>query len=190
MRSSAIIIIVHQMIFQGMFFVKNITLRRRLGMPIRGRNPEAIASILFFAMFIIISIVFGLAEVPVGTISLMPKASAMTIALMLLVANLIIGIASLIGLKDSWRVGVMEDQQTNLIESGIYRFSRNPYFLSYLIMFAAYTLLLQNTILLVLSIIGFVLVHLMVLKEEKHLAISHGEKYQHYRKRVPRYLII
>ena len=94
------------------------------------------------------------------------------------------------GLKDSWRVGVLENQQTELIEDGIYRFSRNPYFLSYLIMFAAYTILLRNIILLVLSFVGFALIHAMVLKEEKYLAALHGEKYRQYQKKVPRYIII
>jgi len=114
----------------------------------------------------------------------------LAIALTLLVINLFVGVASLIGLRDSWRVGVMEDQQTDLIKGGIYSFSRNPYFLSYLIMFVAYTVLLQNIILLILSLVGFAMIHLMVLKEEKHLTASHGEKYRQYQKRVPRYIII
>jgi protein-S-isoprenylcysteine O-methyltransferase Ste14 len=47
MRGSVIIILVHQTVFHGVFFVKNISLRRRLGMPIRGRNREATLSVGF-----------------------------------------------------------------------------------------------------------------------------------------------
>ena len=36
-----LIILLHQLLFQGMFAIKNITLRRKLGQPIRGDNPEA-----------------------------------------------------------------------------------------------------------------------------------------------------
>jgi protein-S-isoprenylcysteine O-methyltransferase Ste14 len=86
-------------------------------------------------------------------------------------------------------VGVIEEQQTALVESGIYRYSRNPYFLAYLLMFAAYTVLLQSALLLGLSAIGFILVHAMVLREEKHLAMLHPQAYREYCQRVPRYLI-
>ncbi len=190
MGINLLVILVHQTIFQGMFFAKNISLRRRLGIPIRGRNREATMSVGFFALFIIISLLLGLFETPFGTFNLLTRAGALAVALILLSMNLVVGAVSLIGLKDSWRVGVPEGQQTDLIEGGIYRFSRNPYFLSYLIMFLAYTVLLQNVILLVLSLVGFAMVHLMVLKEEKHLTALHGEKYRRYRKRVPRYIII
>ena len=190
MSGSALIILIHQTIFQGMFFAKNISLRRRLRTPIRGSNREATMSVVFFALFIIISLLLGLLDAPLGTFYLLTKTGALIVALMLLAVNLLVGVASLVGLMDSWRVGVLEDQQTDLIEAGIYSFSRNPYFLSYLIMFVAYTVLLQNVVLLALSIVGFAMIHLMVLKEEKHLTALHGEKYRQYRKRVPRYIII
>jgi len=173
-----------------MFFAKNISLRRRLGIPIRGRNRQVTLSVGFIVLFILISFLLGLFEAPFGTFNLLNRTSALAVALTLLVINLFVGVASLIGLRDSWRVGVLEDQQTGLIERGIYSFSRNPYFLSYLIMFVAYTVLLQNIILLILSPVGFAMIHLMVLKEEKHLTALHGEKYRQYQKRVPRYIII
>jgi protein-S-isoprenylcysteine O-methyltransferase Ste14 len=110
------------------------------------------------------------------------------LGLALLGANLLIGLASLRDLGDSWRVGVIEEQQTALVESGIYGFSRNPYFVAYLLMFAGYTVLLQSAILLVLSAVGFMLIHLMILREEKHLVTLHPQDYQAYRQRVPRYL--
>ena len=57
-------------------------------------------------------------------------------------------------------------------------------------MFVAYMVLLQNIILLILSLLGFAMIHLMVLKEEKHLTALHGENYLQYQKRVPRYIIL
>ena len=55
-------------------------------------------------------------------------------------------------------------------------------------MFAAYTILLQSFFLLVLSVIGFGLVHGMILREERYLAGKHAADYERYRQRVPRYL--
>ena len=190
MSGSVLIVLIHQIVFQGMFFAKNISLRRKLSMPVRGRNREASLSIGFFGLFIVGSFLLGLFNAPFGTVNLVARTTAVAAALALLAMNLLVGSASLIALRDSWRVGVLEDQQTDLIEGGIYRLSRNPYFLSYLIMFAAYTVLLQNIILLVLSVVGFAMIHAMVLREEKHLTALHGDKYRQYRERVPRYIII
>lgn len=190
MTSSLLIILLHQIVFQGMFLAKNILLSRQLGMPIRGRNREANLSVIFFVLFIILSVLFAVFDAPFGTVNLVTPTTALVVALALLAVNILVGALSLIGLGDSWRVGVLEEQQTALIEGGIYRFSRNPYFLSYLIMFVAYTVLLQNLVLLFLSLVGFALVHAMVNKEEKHLTALHGEKYRQYQKRVPRYIII
>ena len=190
MTEAGVIIVLHQLLFQGMFFAKNFSLRRKLGQPIRGFNPEANLSIAFFVVFIGVAVYLALAGSAPGQEALIPVGTAMVFGLLLMLANLVIGLASLKDLGDSWRVGVIEEHQTQLIESGIYRFTRNPYFVSYLLMLAAYTVVLQSPLLLVLSFVGFGMVHAMILKEEKYLMMTHGADYQQYRQRVPRYLLI
>jgi protein-S-isoprenylcysteine O-methyltransferase Ste14 len=188
MSGPVLVILIHQVVFQGMFFAKNTVLRRSLGVPIRGGNREANRAIVFFALLAVSAFLLGSLDAPPGTIRLLPDSTAFAVAIALLLANLLIGSASLIGLRDSWRVGVLEDQRTDLVETGIYRFTRNPYFLSYLLMFAAYTVLLQNIILLVLTLIAFAANHAMVLKEEQHLTRQHGDAYRRYMERVRRYI--
>ncbi|UCE61371.1 MAG: hypothetical protein JSU63_06410, partial [Phycisphaerales bacterium] len=90
MSISALIIVIHQVVFQGMFFAKNISLRRRLGMPIRGRNREAILSIGFVSLFILFSIVLGLLDAPIGTVAVLTRSAALTTALALLAVNLVV----------------------------------------------------------------------------------------------------
>ena len=190
MGDAALLILVHQLLFQGMFFSKNISLRRKLGKPIRGANAEATLSIGFFVLFIGISLYFAWSGSAIGSTHLLSGQTAMAAAIVLMLANLGVGLASLKDLGDSWRVGVIEEQQTTLVEEGIYRFTRNPYFVAYLLLFAAYTVLLQNLVLLVLSCIGWGMIHAMILREEKYLATTHGSAYQAYRARVPRYLLL
>lgn len=188
--SAAIFIATHQVAFQGMFFAKNIALRRRLGVPIRGGNREAVLAIGYMAAYIAGAFVLGLFDSPIGAVTVLGKAAATATALPLLAASILIGAASLIGLRDSWRVGIPRDQRTHLIEDGVYRLSRNPYFLSYLLMFAGYTVLLQNWLLLAGWFIAFGFVHAMVLTEEQHLLALHGDAYRRYMNRVPRYVLI
>ena len=186
----ALIIFLHQLVFQGMFFAKNITLGRKLGKRIRGFNLEASLSIGFFMVFIGLSLFFALSDSAPGRHSLLPGSVALASGVLLLVVNVLLGMASLRDLGDSWRVGVIREQATELVETGIYRHSRNPYFVAYLLMFAAYTVLLQNLILLGLSLVGLGMVHAMIRKEEKYLAGLHGEAYRDYTQRVPRYLFL
>lgn len=188
MNQAAAIILLHQLLFQGMFAAKNLVLRRRLGQPIRGRNREANRAVAFFALFIALSLALAWTESDIGAVNLLPDVAATALCFLLLALNLAIGAASLRDLGDSWRVGVIEAQRTDLVVDGIYGATRNPYFTAYLVMFAAYTVLLQNALLLVLSCIGFGLVHAMVLKEEAYLESVHGDAYRDYRARVPRYL--
>jgi protein-S-isoprenylcysteine O-methyltransferase Ste14 len=188
MTDSVIVIMAHQLVFQGMFMVKNFTLRHRLGKPIRGANIEANISIGFFAIFIALSIYLAAQNDASMTPSSVSSAVALFLGVIIMISSLVIAWASLKDLGDSWRVGVIEDQETQLIETGIYRFSRNPYFLAYLCIFAAYTVFLKSPILLVLSVFGFAMIHGMVRREEKYLAATHGETYLRYQQRVPRYL--
>ena len=185
-----LIILLHQFVFQGMFLAKNWILHKKTGKPIRGKNIEATISILFFVFFIGVALVISFFKVPFGAVRFLSSNTALIGGFVMLALNLLTSAASLIDLKDSWRVGVVEHQKTELIVSGIYRFTRNPYFVSYFLMFAAYTVMLQNLILFGLSLLGFLFVHKMILKEEEYLYSVHANAYLEYKMRVPRYLFI
>ena len=91
-------------------------------------------------------------------------------------------------LKESWRVGIHEDQKTELIIDGIYRYVRNPYFISYFVMFFSLFLVRPSIIILVLIAITITIFHRMVKNEERHLLELHGEKYMNYKETTGRYL--
>ena len=187
MNEATWIILLHQALFQGLFMAKNISLKIKLGKPIRGNNAEANRAVGFFILFIALALYLAATDRS-NDISGFGLITGLSLSLLGL--NLIFAIASLRDLGKSWRVGVIEEQETILIEEGVYRYSRNPYFVSYLLLFAAYTLLLKSILLLVLSFIGFALVHAMISREEAYLDRVHGETYLRYKQRVPRYLLL
>jgi protein-S-isoprenylcysteine O-methyltransferase Ste14 len=91
-------------------------------------------------------------------------------------------------LKESWRIGVPKNQKTELIQDGIYAYVRNPYFLSYFVMFFSLFLIRPSLIMTILVVATIAVFHLMVLKEEAYLLSIHGEKYEKYKNTTGRYI--
>jgi protein-S-isoprenylcysteine O-methyltransferase Ste14 len=188
-----ILIISHLFLFESMFFIKNIVLSKKLKGSVRGKNKEASISIILFSVTIIIAISSILSDYLNELFISIPFLSIdyiIFIGMFLLLLNLIISFLALMQMRDSWRVGIKEDDKTELINSGIFRITRNPYFLSYIILFLAYILLVANVLIIISSLISIIAIHKMILKEEKYLEALHGEKYLDYKKSVPRYLLI
>ncbi|MDP3684763.1 MAG: isoprenylcysteine carboxylmethyltransferase family protein [Ignavibacteria bacterium] len=188
-----IIIISHLFLFELMFIIKNIVLSRKLKGSVRGKNKEASISILLFIVTIIIAITSIFSKnlndlfIPIPALS---NDYIIILGMILLFLNLIISFYALIQMRDSWRVGIKENDKTELVNSGIFRITRNPYFLSYIVLFLAYILLAANILLIISSSFAIISIHKMILKEEKYLETIHGEKYLDYKNTVPRYLFI
>ena len=126
MTEATWIILLHQLLFQGLFVIKNLSLKLKLGQPIRGDNPEANAAVLFFVVFILTSLYLAMGQPGAMSLQLLPQGIATGLCLLLLCCNLLFGVAALRDLGESWRVGVIEEQQTTLVESGVYRFPAIP----------------------------------------------------------------
>ena len=112
------------------------------------------------------------------------------VGLILVTTGFMLGILALIAMRNSWRVGIKYDQKTDLVISGIYRFSRNPYFLSYDVLIFGYIIIFPSIVLIVLLISLAMIFHSMILEEEKYLQSVHGDNYLDYKKRVNRYITI
>lgn len=97
-------------------------------------------------------------------------------------------ITAFLTLKDSWRAGIDEAQKTNLITSGIYRYSRNPAFAGFDLTYIGCCLAVCNICMLAAACLATVMMHLQILEEEKHLEKMFGQDYIAYRSTVRRYL--
>ena len=71
--------------------------------------------------------------------------------------------------------------------TGIYKFSRNPMYSSFIFLNTATFLFLPSILLLVMMIYGMVIHHFIILGEEKFLETEFGDKYLNYKASVPRY---
>lgn len=97
-------------------------------------------------------------------------------------------IVAMITMKDSWRAGISESEKTQLITDGIYRFSRNPAFLGFDLMYIGIMLAFLNIPLLCFTVLVVISLHLQILQEEKFLITVFGNSYKEYQKRTCRYL--
>lgn len=91
-------------------------------------------------------------------------------------------------MRDSWRAGLAEQDRTELVTDGIYRFSRNPAFLGFDCVYAGILLMFFNIPLLVCTVFAMVMLHLQILQEEQYLSGVFGEDYMRYRRSARRYL--
>lgn len=78
---------------------------------------------------------------------------------------------------------------TKLVSTDIFRFSRNPMYLSLLLMLIAWALWLGNS-LAWLGVIVFILVmnHCQIAREETYLENKFGDEYRRYKQKVRRWL--
>ena len=96
---------------------------------------------------------------------------------------------AIISMKDSWRVGVAkEDTNRKLITKGIYQYSRNPAFLAFDLMYIGLSLMYCSIPMIIVTLIGIIMLHLQILKEEKFMTDLKGEEYLEYKKTTGRYV--
>lgn len=91
-----------------------------------------------------------------------------------------------ITMKTSWRVGIPEEK-TTLVTQGIYRFSRNPAFVGFDLLYLSVCLMFFNIPLVLVSVWAAVMLHLQILQEEKHMQYMFGDEYDTYKKHTSRY---
>jgi len=81
------------------------------------------------------------------------------------------------------------EEPGKLVHEGIYQFSRNPMYLSVLLVVVGQAIFFRSSEVAFYGIALFLLFHLVViLIEEQHLRIKRGAAYEEYLQRVPRWL--
>ncbi len=91
-------------------------------------------------------------------------------------------------LGESWRAGIPAEAQTELVVTGLYRYSRNPAFLGFDLMYAGMLLLFFNGPLCLLTLAAMGLLHVQILQEEAFLEKAFGQAYWEYKRHTLRYL--
>lgn len=121
-------------------------------------------------------------------ISAMPFSARIVGSAVCFIADILLAVA-VICMKDSWRAGIPENEETKLVTDGIYRISRNPAFLAFDLMFLGMLLMFFSIPLAVVVAATAIALHIQILNEEKYLSVKFGEEYKSYKSSVGRYFI-
>ncbi len=145
-------------------------------------------------------LLFGLAFValvvhafaPQWELYLLPADFLMTkttlwIGLVLLHASLVLVLVAQAQMARSWRVGFDEKAKTELVTSGLFRYSRNPVFVGMLLTMFGLFLVLPNALTLLAAALTWTVLQIQVRMEEAYLLNAQGEAYMAYMKRVRRW---
>jgi protein-S-isoprenylcysteine O-methyltransferase Ste14 len=115
--------------------------------------------------------------------------------MILRVAGVVLGCLGIVGfiictvsLWNSIRIGVDYENAGELTTTGIYKFSRNPMYTSFNLLFLGEFLIFPNIGLLASLIVAGVSFYIIILKEEKFLKSHYGKAYEDYCEKTRRYL--
>jgi len=178
-------------LFMLCFIYKNMTTKIKTGNKIRAKNKDVVINsslttlIFISSLLSIFSVRIYLIMIPIIYLDI---TIIKIIGIVLLGLSLFLGIIASTNLKTSWRVGVLKSQKVDLVNNGLYKYSRNPYFISYFISYLGLLFISPTIILSVIIIITIISFNMMIKKEEKYLKDIHGDKYTNYCKKTPRYL--
>ena len=176
-------------VFYGIYFAKKL-IQKRKGIQTRqiGRRKEKSIHTVEMLMSVatlgapaaqVVSVFFGWSYMPAGA-----RFTGFCIGML----GDMVFLASVICMRDSWRAGIPDSDKTELVTTGIYKFSRNPAFLGFDLQYIGVMLIYFNPLTAVFSAFAIVMLHLQILQEERYLLSAFGELYQQYKNRVFRYL--
>lgn len=176
-------------IFYGIYFAKLLAQKRR-GVQTNqiGRRRERVLHRVELLMSLAtVSIVAGqLLSVALGW-SWLPAGARFTGFCLGMLGDAAF-LLSVLCMKDSWRAGIPDRDRTSLVTTGVYRFSRNPAFLGFDLMYIGVLLMYFNPLTALLTAFAVIMLHMQILQEERYLSATFGAEYRAYRSQVYRYL--
>lgn len=196
----SIFVLVYFLIYFGITFVfKSILVAKRIGknpivLPqddsaygLIGRYFKIIIGMLFLYV-LLNAIIPSVLDTYFLPIAMLNKWLIKYIGFAFLAFALVWTIVAQNHMKNSWRIGIDTEKQTELITTGLFRFSRNPIFLGMLASLMGLFLIMPNCPTCFFLVIGYMLIQVQIRLEEEFLLKQHGDEYLAYKQQVRRFL--
>jgi protein-S-isoprenylcysteine O-methyltransferase Ste14 len=108
--------------------------------------------------------------------------------LLLIHASLVWIVIAQYNMKQSWRIGIDNENKTALITTGLFRVSRNPVFLGMMVSTVGIFLIIPDAITFFVATTTYIILQIQIRLEEEFLYKKHGAGYQDYTLKVRRLL--
>jgi protein-S-isoprenylcysteine O-methyltransferase Ste14 len=184
--------------FLAEFFWRSYVVWKRTGInPVVFKGSDSAHDFvgrIFKVLFaVIVAVVVIYAFVPSAyqyllPIQLLERTWIKLTGIVLLLVSLMWTILAQAQMRESWRIGIDTEHPTELVQSGVFKFSRNPIFVGMTVTLLGLFLVIPNVGTLVTLLVGSILIGIQVRLEEEYLTRVHGEKYLEYRRGVRRWI--
>jgi len=91
-------------------------------------------------------------------------------------------------MRESWRIGIDEENKTELITSGFFSFSRNPIFIGIMLANFGLFLVLPNAFTMLIISLSTISINTQIRLEEEFLKKEFGNQYTQYQSKVNRWI--
>jgi len=180
--------------FYIIYFAKMLMLKRQniqgniLGKGEKSKGSYIIEIVLRSITFLCVPVQFGSAiwDKLIYSLPIFPALREIGLVLMLL--GVIVFLLAIVTMRDNWRAGYNREQDTQLVMNGIYKFSRNPAFVGFDLLYIGCVLAFPNIVNIALAFTAVVMFHVQILGEEKFLVEKFGKEYLDYKDKVRRYI--
>lgn len=141
----------------------------------------------------IVAIVIVYAFIPSAYQYVMPihaleRTSVRLTGFILLLVSLVWTVVAQAQMGNSWRIGIDTEERTELVQTGVFRLSRNPIFVGMIVTLWGLFLMIPNVGTLTTLLVGTILIGIQVRLEEEYLTRIQAHEYMEYRRRVRRWL--
>jgi protein-S-isoprenylcysteine O-methyltransferase Ste14 len=97
-------------------------------------------------------------------------------------------VTAMIIMRNNWRAGFTDHQDTKLVTDGIYRVSRNPAFVGFDLLYIGCAFTFPNFVNIVVAVTALIMFQFQILSEERFLERVFGDEYSTYQRTVRRYI--
>lgn len=201
MKAAQIVGMILFIIFYGSYFRKSYSEKKNgisVGRIIRGVKPVRTKIIEFFLIFFTCAIAtiefLSIIYYKSWPLLLSGIKGGGSVAVFLLgtfisAAGIFFFLWAMHDMKENWRAGIDETQNTGLVTKGIYRFSRNPAFVGFDLFYIGFAIIFSNGLMILFTILAIFTLHMQIKEEEKFMEKRFGGSYLEYKKKTKRYLI-
>ena len=188
------IMILFLLIFYIAYFAKQFSLKKhgihtnRLAKGTKPQKTQTIETFLLFTTYITAAVQFCSVFFFSYMGSFVTPIAVRIVGINVTFFGVIFFLLAITTMRRNWRAGIDKTQKTDIVSNGIYRYSRNPAFVGFDLLYIGTSMVFPNIPMLLCSLLAVTLLHLQILEEEKFLLVVFGEKYSEYKKKAARYL--